>query len=465
MSTTGTCIIDEAVIAQTLSRSSEPSPARAREVLSKARELHGLAFEEVADLMNIKDPALQNELFTTARWVKEQIYGNRLVLFAPLYVSNYCSNSCIYCGYRRENAELRRRMLSQEEIAEEIRFLVTHGQKRILVLAGETPEQNALDYIVKAIGTIYKTRVGNGEIRRVNVNIAPLTIEGFKTLKAAHIGTYQLFQETYCRSMYVKLHPRGPKADYDWRVTAMHRAMEAGIDDVGVGPLLGLYDWHFEVLALIQHIRSLENEFGVGVHTISIPRLEPAVGSDYATSSPYLVSDEDFLKLVAILRLAVPYTGMIMSTRERPGIRDKTFRLGISQISAASRVDPGGYANGPGDPHKAQFVLSDRRSIEEVIQDVVRMGFIPSFCTACYRLGRTGSDFMDLAKPGEIKCHCTPNALSTFQEYLLDYASPETQKIGEEMIYTTLNQMDARQRMLSERLLEKVKAGGRDAFL
>ena len=465
MTITGTCIIDEAEIEKTLSRSRKPSLAHAREILTKARELRGLAFEDVAALMNIKDPELKYEMFVTARWVKEQIYGNRLVLFAPLYVSNYCSNSCLYCGYRCENTELGRRMLSLDEIADEVRFLVMHGHKRILMLAGETPEKDTLRYMVDAIATIYKTRVGNGEIRRVNINVAPLSVDGFKTLKASHIGTYQLFQETYCRRMYAKLHPRGPKADYDWRVTAMHRAMEAGIDDVGIGPLLGLYDWHFEVLALMQHIQSLEKEFGVGVHTISIPRLEPAVGSEYATNSPSLVSDDDFLKLVAILRLAVPYTGMIMSTRERPEIRDATFRLGISQISAGSRVDPGGYVNGSGDPQKEQFVLGDHRSIEEVIQDIVRMGFIPSFCTACYRLGRTGGDFMDLAKPGEIKYHCTPNALSTFQEYLIDYASPQTRAVGEQMIRTTLDQMDQRQRRLSDGLLCQVKAGGRDIYL
>jgi 2-iminoacetate synthase len=458
-------IIDEVQIDRVLSQRENPPPEQVRGVLAKARELHGLDFDDVAVLMNATSPESLAEMASCARWVKEQIYGNRLVLFAPLYVSNYCSNSCLYCGYRRENTQLKRRALSQEEIAEEVRFLVTHGHERILLLAGETGGSAALQYILDTIGTIYETRTGNGEIRRVNVNIAPLKMDEFRALKAAHIGTYQLFQETYHRETYAKLHPRGPKADYDFRLGAMHRAMEAGIDDVGVGPLLGLYDWRFEVLALMQHIRSLENEFGVGVHTISIPRLEPAVGSELSTTSPYMVNDADFLKIVAILRLAVPYTGMIMSTRERPEIRDITFRLGISQISAGSRVDPGGYSQGPGDPKKAQFVLGDHRSIDDVVREITGMGFIPSFCTACYRLGRTGRDFMDLAKPGEIKYHCTPNALSTFEEYLIDYASPKTRAAGERLIQIELDRMDNHQRTLSAELLDEVKSGGRDVFV
>lgn len=465
MTVESACAIDEGRIEHVLSCGGPPSRGQFQEILAKAHTLNGLGFEDVAALMHVTDRESLAELAAAARTVKESIYGNRLVLFAPLYVSNYCGNSCLYCGYRRENGQLKRQTLSQEEIAGQVRILVARGHKRILVLAGEAPRESSLRYMLDTIETIYATRVGKGEIRRVNANIAPLTVDEFKLLKAARIGTYQLFQETYHRETYARLHPRGPKADYDWRLSAMHRAMRAGIDDVGVGPLLGLYDWRFEVLAMMQHIRSLEEEFGVGVHTISVPRLEPAAGSEFASTSPYLVSDADFLKLIAILRLAVPYTGMIMSTRERPEIRDITFRLGISQISAGSRVDPGGYSMTGGDPEKAQFELGDHRSIEEVVRDVVRMGFVPSFCTACYRLGRTGRDFMDLAKPGEIKDHCVPNALSTFAEYLCDFASPGDREAGNELISRNLARMDTQQRELTEDLLRQVTYGTRDVFV
>jgi 2-iminoacetate synthase len=351
-------------------------------------------------------------------------------------------------------------------VAQEVRAIVEMGHKRVLLVAGEAyPERRGLDYILDCINTIYSTRSGRGEIRRVNVNIAPLSVEDFRRLKAADIGTYQLFQETYHRETYARMHTRGPKSNYDWRVSAMHRAMEAGIDDVGVGPLFGLYDWRFELLALMQHIHSLEREFGFGVHTISVPRLEPATGAPLAANSPYAVSDRDFLKIVAILRLAVPYTGMIMSTRERPSIRRETFRLGISQISAGSRCDPGGYSQHSDRDTSGQFQLGDHRPMDEVIRDISEMGFLPSFCTACYRLGRTGADFMDLARPGEIKYHCEPNAMATFEEYLLDYASKDTQAAGERLIQLRLSAMEEGQRVLSNRQITEVKSGKRDVFL
>jgi len=318
---------------------------------------------------------------------------------------------------------------------------------------------------LKAIETIYATRSGNGEIRRVNVNVAPLTLEEFRELKAARIGTYQLFQETYHRATYAAVHRGGKKRDYDWRTSAFDRAMEAGIDDVGLGVLFGLYDWRFEILALLQHIRHLERRFGVGPHTISVPRIEPAVGSPLASNPPHAVSDRDFLKVVAILRLAVPYTGIIMSTRETPEIRRETFALGVSQISAGSRTNPGGYSDGSTEAQGSQFQLGDHRSLDEVIRDVAAMGHIPSFCTACYRLGRTGGDFMELAKPGEIKDHCAPNALSTFMEYLEDYASLATRAAGEQLICRTLADMDERQRGTAQRLLERVRGGKRDVFV
>jgi 2-iminoacetate synthase len=314
------------------------------------------------------------------------------------------------------------------------------------------------------VETIYKTKSGRGEIRRVNVNIAPLSEEEFRQLKDTGIGTYQLFQETYHRETYGKMHVGGRKKDYDWRVTAMNRAMAAGINDVGIGVLFGLCDWRFEILAMMQHIRHLERKFGVGPHTISVPRLEPAVGSDLAAHPPKPVDDVDFRKIVAILRLAVPYTGIIMSTRETPNLRRESFALGVSQISGGSRTNPGGYSTDEKDD-ESQFLVGDHRPLDEVIRDVASLGYIPSFCTACYRLGRTGQDFMDLAKPGEIKYRCDPNALSTFMEYLLDYASPPTREVGEKLVRSVLKGMDAKQRATSSRLIEQVRAGKRDVYI
>jgi 2-iminoacetate synthase len=464
--TTRGTFIDEAAIEATLARGFSPGANEVRDIFAKARDLGGLHPAEVAALMNVDDPLLLSELRDTARYMKEQIYGTRLVLFAPLYISNYCNNDCPYCAFRSSSDAVRRRALTQAEIAGEVRVLVQQGHKRVLLVAGESyVGQGGLDYVLDSIATIYATRVGNGEIRRVNVNVAPLWLEEFQQLKAAGIGTYQLFQETYHRPTYTDLHRSGPKADYDWRVTAMHRAMEAGIDDVGIGALFGLYDWKFEVLGMLEHIRSLEREFGVGPHTISIPRLEPAVGAPFAAAAPHAVNDDDFLKLIAILRLAVPYTGMILSTRESPQVRSEAFELGISQISAGSRTDPGGYVNGDGDPNSSQFQLGDHRPLDEVIRDISERGFMPSFCTACYRMGRTGRDFMDLAKPGDIKNHCQPNAVSTFEEYLIDYASPATRSAGERLVNIRLREMANEQRTRSETLLKDVRGGQRDVCL
>jgi 2-iminoacetate synthase len=387
------------------------------------------------------------------------------VLFAPLYISNRCTNECTYCAFRATNTALVRRALTQEEIAEETRILIRQGHKRILMVSGEALPQQGFQYILDSIATIYDTHVGPGEIRRVNVNLAPQSVERFRQLKASGIGTFQLFQETYHRPTYAEVHLKGPKRDYDWRTTAFDRAMEAGIDDVGIGVLFGLYDWRFEILAMMQHIRHLEQKFGVGPHTISFPRMEPAAGSDIASRPPHAVSDGDFLKMVAIMRLAVPYTGMIMSTRETADVRRATLELGISQISAGSRTDPGGYAEGEAGRSGGQFQLGDHRSVEEVVTDVVSLGFLPSFCTACYRTGRTGHDFMDLAKPGEIKYHCHPNALSTFQEYLCDYASPQAKAAGEELISIELQNMDGKQTACALPMLNKVRGGQHDIFV
>jgi 2-iminoacetate synthase len=326
------------------------------------------------------------------------------------------------------------------------------------------PEQG-FQYILDSIATIYATKVGPGEIRRINVNLAPQNVERFRQLKEAGIGTFQLFQETYHRPTYAAVHLKGTKSNYDWRATAFDRAMEAGIDDVGMGVLFGLYDWRFEIMAMMQQIRHLEETFGVGPHTISFPRMEPAVGSDIASQPPHPVSDADFMKMIAIMRLAVPYTGMIMSTRETAEVRRATLELGISQISAGSRTDPGGYKDGDGDPNGSQFQLGDHRTVEEVVSDVVSLGFLPSFCTACYRLGRTGKDFMDIAKPGEIKYHCHPNALSTFQEYLCDYAGTQAKAGGEKLISIELQQMDGQQTSCALPMLNKVRRGERDVFV
>ena len=457
--------IESGVVESILTARAVPSASRVRELLAKARELEGLTMEEVASLTFVDSPELLDEIFCSARQIKEEIYGSRLVFFAPLYVSNRCSNECTYCAFRATNTELKRRTLTLEEIAEETRILIRQGHKRVLVVAGEALPPRGFDYILDAINTIYETRVGPGEIRRINVNLAPQTVERFRQLKSAGIGTFQLFQETYHRPTYAAVHLRGKKRDYDWRATAFDRAMEAGIDDVGMGVLFGLYDWRFEVLSMMQHIHHLEQRFGVGPHTISFPRIEPAVGSDVALHPPYAVSDTDFKKMIAILRLAVPYTGMIMSTRETAAVRRETFALGISQISAGSRTDPGGYKDGEGDPNGSQFQLGDHRTVEEVVKDVVSLGYTPSFCTACYRLGRTGQDFMDLAKPGEIKYHCQPNALSTFLEYLCDYAGPAAKSAGEKLISIELRQMDIQQTACTLPMLNQVRRGERDVFV
>jgi 2-iminoacetate synthase len=432
-------------------------------VLTRARELKGLEAADMAALMGVSDPDLLRELFTTAQDVKQAIYGRRLVIFAPLYVSNMCANECTYCAFRARNTELERRALTQEEIARETRMLIDQGHKRVLLVAGESYPREGFSYVLKAIETVYSVTHDQGEIRRINVNVAPLTLEEFRELKNAKIGTYQLFQETYHRPTYAAVHLAGKKKNYDWRVTAMDRAMTAGIDDVGVGVLFGLADWRYELLAMMQHIRHLEARFGVGPHTISVPRLEPASGSDLASQPPHAVSDVDFRKIVAILRLAVPYTGIIMSTRESANIRRETFALGVSQISAGSRTNPGGYAESERD-NASQFCLGDHRPLDEVIRDVAGLGYIPSFCTACYRLGRTGQDFMDLAKPGEIKEHCDPNALATFVEYLIDYGSEETRVVGERLVEDVLASMGPVPQQMAASMVKRVRAGKRDVF-
>ncbi|MGQ8336758.1 [FeFe] hydrogenase H-cluster radical SAM maturase HydG [Sunxiuqinia sp. A32] len=456
--------INEGQISDILQKYSKPDQAQVKDVITKAQELKGLNLEDVAVLTGINDPLQLHELFETANFIKDTIYGNRLVIFAPLYISNLCANECTYCAFRAKNKGITRKVLNQEEIANETIALINQGHKRLLMVAGEAYPKQGFQYVLESIRTLYESKTDKGNIRRVNVNIAPLSTEEFRQLKNENIGTYQIFQETYHRETYSKVHLGGKKRDYNWRISSLHRAMEAGIDDVGIGVLFGLFDYRFELLAMMQHINELEKVFGVGPHTISVPRLEPATGSDIASHPPFAVSDLEFRKIVAILRLAVPYTGIIMSTRETAQMRRDTFALGVSQISAGSRTNPGGYEDEIENEIDGQFSLGDHRPLDEVIRDVAGMGYVPSFCTGCYRLGRTGQDFMDLAKPGAIKSHCGPNALSSFMEYLNDYASSETKKVGTELIEKTIKELEGLPKDRARKLVDRVINGQKDVF-
>jgi 2-iminoacetate synthase len=457
--------INDNQIEDILKKTAKPEGERVTEIIAKARELKGLTPEETAVLLQTEDQALLHLIYEAAREVKKGIYGNRLVLFAPLYISNYCANNCLYCGFRRDNTELNRVVLSMEQIAEEVKVLEREGHKRILMLCGEHPARSGIDYFIEAIETVYATKTEKGgEIRRINVEIAPLEVPEYKRLKDAKIGTYVLFQETYHHETYKAMHPRGPKADFAWRVTAMDRAQQGGIDDVGIGALFGLYDYKYEVLGLLFHALHLEERFGVGPHTISIPRLEPAMNAPAAIKPPMPVADEEFKKLVACIRLAVPYTGIILTTRENAKMRGEAYELGVSQISAGSRTNPGGYNDQTAEGFSSgQFNLGDTRTTDEVIYDITTRGYIPSFCTACYRLGRTGADFMDLAKPGLIQKFCTTNAILSFKEYLVDYASERTKKVGEDLIEQLVqNTSRTSMKELLKTRLKKIEQGERD---
>ena len=452
-------------IADLLRETEAPDRPRLSDILAKARLRLGLELDEVAALLMVSDPEQREEIYAAAREVKEGIYGRRMVLFAPLYASNECINSCLYCAFRKENRDLARRTLSMPDIVEETRALEDMGHKRVLLVLGERGKSD-VDYAVEAIETIYATLSGRGEIRRVNVNMAPLTVEGFRALHEAGVGTYQCFQETYHPDQYRALHPSGRKADYHWRLGVFDRAFEGGIDDVGMGVLFGLYDFRFEVLALLAHTQYLDQRYGVGPHTISFPRLEPAQNAPAAENPPAPVADEDVPLIVAVLRLAVPYTGIIMSTRETPEMRRELFGLGVSQLSAASRVYPGAYRDGREHVESAeQFHVGDCRPLDEVISELCADGYLPSFCTACYRSGRTGEQFMSMAKPGEIQRFCTPNALLTFQEYLIDYASPETRAVGTRLLAGMLDQVEPPLKPALEQRLAEILRGERDRYL
>lgn len=436
------------------------------EILNKAKKRQGLTPFETAVLLCHGDhePWL-SQILESARLIKEAVYGKRIVFFAPLYLSNHCVNNCLYCAYRRDNTNLVRKTLSAEEIAQQVRILEDLGHKRLLLVAGEDQH---FDQILQALKVVYQTRKDKGEIRRANVNIAPPTVEQFEALKAAGIGTYQCFQETYHEDTYQRMHPSGPKADFDWRLTVMDRAIQAGVDDVSTGVLLGLYDFRFDVTALIIHGQYLDQRYGVGPHAVSVPRLKVAHGTplcedDALQSNRYLLNDQQFKLVVAAIRLALPYTGLILSTRESAALRHELMNAGVSQVSAGSHTDVGGYSATP-EAKDHQFEIEDTRSLEQVVNDVIESGNLSSFCTACYRTGRTGEVIMDLLKPGTIKNYCLPNAILTFQEYLIDYAQLDTRVKGEAVIARQLLQLSPEMQTKTIERLEKVKAGIRDLY-
>lgn len=455
--------IQDDVIRMMLEEGKQVSCDEIESIIEKGKMAKGLELKEVAALLQNTDPGLEAKLFEAAKYIKEAIYGTRIVMFAPLYVSNYCVNNCKYCGYKCSNKFLRRR-LTDDEIRREVEIIENLGHKRIALEAGEDDKNCPIEYIVHAMEVIYRTKLNNGSIRRINVNIAATTVENYKKLKDAGIGTYILFQETYHRETYAKMHPTGPKSNYDYHTTAMDRAMEGGIDDVGVGVLFGLYDYKYEVMGLLLHERHLSKKYGVGPHTISVPRLRPA--RDVSLDNyPYLVSDQKFKRIVAILRLAVPYTGIILSTREEPGFREEIVNLGVSQISAGSCTGVGGYKEHEEGKGEMQFELADHRTPNEIIKSLCHQGYIPSYCTACYRAGRTGDRFMQVAKSGQIHNLCYPNAMMTFKEYLEDYADEELKELGNQVIQKNLaNIPNEKMRQSTEERLQRIENGERDLY-
>ncbi len=433
--------IDHNEIEETLRYADEHKTDRALidAILDKAREYKGLSHREASVLLACELEDKNQEIYALAEQIKKDFYGNRIVMFAPLYLSNYCVNGCLYCPYHLKNKNIARKKLTQEEIKAEVIALQDMGHKRLALEAGEDPKNNPIEYILESIKTIYSIKHKNGAIRRVNVNIAATTVENYKKLKDAGIGTYILFQETYHKETYERLHPTGPKSNYCYHTEAHDRAMQGGIDDVGLGVLFGLELYRYEFAGLLMHAEHLEAVFGVGPHTISVPRICPADDIDPGAFDNG-ISEDTFAKIVACIRVAVPYTGMIVSTRESPKARERVLHLGVSQISGGSRTSVGGYVSPePEEENSAQFELSDHRTLDEVVKWLMEMGYLPSFCTACYREGRTGDRFMSLCKSGQIQNCCLPNALMTLKEYLCDYASEETRKVGEKLIMEQIN--------------------------
>lgn len=445
----------------------ETDASAVKNIIAKSLNRQRLSMQEVAILLNTEDHALVEEIKEGARRLKQKVYGNRIVLFAPLYVGNYCINNCKYCGFKASNKDAIRKTLGHDELIKNVEALEQEGQKRLILVYGEHPHYTP-EFIASSVKTVYDVRKGRGEIRRVNINAAPLDIEGFRIVKEAGIGTYQVFQETYHPEAYTWYHRGGKKKDYNYRLTALDRAQEAGLDDVGIGALFGLYDWKFEVMALVRHTNHLEACYQVGPHTISFPRLQDA--AEYDIDTKYGVSDKDFVRLVAILRLAVPYTGMILTAREPEHIRREVLAFGVSQIDAGTKLEIGAYAgekemHSIQDLNKEQFLIHDTRSLAQVIDELLEHEYLPSFCTACYRKGRTGEHFMEFSVPGFIKKFCTPNAILTLAEYLEDYATPEQAEKGWAIIKKNLNGGIAPQ-MKNELInrIEKVKAGERDLY-
>lgn len=471
----GRDFIDDDAIWKKIETAREPDTSVVRAILARSFAIRTLTTEELAVLIRVKDPEMLREMEAAAFAIKKKVYDNRIVTFAPLYMGNYCVNNCAYCGFKRENLSAKRRVLSMEEIRKETENLTGKiGHKRIIAVYGEHP-LTGIDYILESMKTIYDvktpTKHGCGNIRRINVNAAPMSIEELVRLRDGGLGTYQVFQETYHHETYAKLHPRGTlKSDYGWRLYAMHRAMEAGIDDVGIGALFGLYDWRFEVMALLEHAIHLESKMGIGPHTVSFPRMEPALNSQYADHSPYKVSDADFKKIILLIRLAIPYTGMIITAREAAQMRRDAINLGITQTDASTKIGIGSYSEtgSEQESERQQFMLGDTRSLDELVKDFAEMGHITSFCTAGYRCGRTGKCIMDLLRSGQEGKFCKLNAVLTFQEWLDDFATLATRKAGLKVLELELEEIRARNPQgfpVFFQFLERVRKGERDLFL
>ena len=457
--------IDHQEILDTLAYSDEHKNDRELilQILEKAKERKGLSHRDASVLLMCEDEELNEQIYKLAEQIKKDFYGNRIVMFAPLYLSNYCVNQCVYCPYHLKNKHIPRKKLTQEEIRNEVIALQDMGHKRLAIESGEDPVNNPIEYILESIKTIYSVHHKNGDIRRVNVNIAATTVENYRKLKEAGIGTYILFQETYHKESYERLHPAGPKHDYAYHTEAMDRAMEGGIDDVGLGVLFGLELYRYEFAGILMHAEHLEAVHGVGPHTISVPRIRRADDIDPSTFDNG-IDDDTFAKLVACIRIAVPYTGMIVSTRESKACRERVLHLGISQISGGSKTSVGGYyEDEPEDEDSSQFDVNDNRTLDEVVKWLMEMDYVPSFCTACYREGRTGDRFMSLCKSGQIQNCCLPNALMTLKEYLEDYASPDTVEIGMQLIQKELDNIpNPKVRSIVEEHLSDIHSGKRD---
>jgi 2-iminoacetate synthase len=445
---------------------SEASKSRVREIIAKSLDKNRLTLEETAVLINANDPELVEEIKQGAKSLKQKVYGQRIVLFAPLYVGNLCINNCAYCGYKASNEHMKRITLTNDDLISQVKALEDTGQKRLILVYGEHPKYDA-NFIADTVRTVYSVKSGPGEIRRVNINAAPLDIDGFRIVKDAKIGTYQIFQETYHEETYRKVHLGGIKRNFEWRLTSLDRAQEAGIDDVGIGALFGLYDWRFEVMGLLRHTNHFEACYNVGPHTISFPRIQYA--SELNIDKNHIVSDYDFTRLVAILRLAVPYTGLILTARESSAIRDEILQFGVSQIDGGTNIEMGGYSkkkeNENQDIDFEQFQINDNRTLNEIMDELIDHKYIPSFCTSCYRAGRTGEHFMEFSVPGFIKRFCQPNAMLTLAEYLEDYAPAETKVKGENLLTEKLAEME--EDGFKEKLKEKlklVKEGKRDLY-